>query len=522
MRVEIAENIEWSEPGELAVLAVLQGRGLEHPLVAGLDRRLQGALGRIAREESFRGKLGQSLSLDTLGQAGPRRVVLLGLGEPDKVSLETVRRHGGRAADWARRYRAGALVLACCPPPGAGFELEEMAGALLEGFQLGLYRFDKYKSTEEDDQPQYQGPETVRLFPCGPEGALVGEEGKLAVIAAHAAVVAESVALARDLVNEIPEVLTPRTLADRAQRLAGEIEGLECLVLDEEAMASHKLQASLAVGRGSASRPCLIQLDYRPVAAPAVENRLVLVGKGVTFDSGGLNLKPGEFMSTMKMDMAGAAAVIASIAAIARLRLPLRVSAVVVAVENMPGGKAYHPDDVVRAMNGTTIEVGNTDAEGRLTLADALSWAVTKLEAGMIIDLATLTGACVVGLGPFTAGAMGNERDWLSLVLRAAEQSGEKCHELPLDPDMADSIKSEIADVKNVGPSRWGGSIVGGLFLERFVGKKPWVHLDIAGPAWSDKRRHYQSIGGTGYGVRLLIRLVENLVRDEAVREHRP
>lgn len=221
-------------------------------------------------------------------------------------------------------------------------------------------------------------------------------------------------------------------------------------------------------------------------------------------------------MVTMKMDMSGAAAVISAITTIARLELPLRCAALVAAVENMPGGRSYRPDDVVRVMNGMTIEVGNTDAEGRLTLADALSWAIHKLGAGRIVDLATLTGACVVALGPTTAGVFGNDRKWLSMVLDAAQEAGEKCCNLPLDQDMLDDIKSEIADVKNIGATRWGGAITAALFLQKFVKDTAWVHLDIAGPAWADKKRHYEPVGGTGFGVRTLVRLAESLAAEKA------
>jgi len=510
MEVTFVGKYDLGTPSDILIIPVFQDEFLKNPLVEELDRALGGILDQLAGQENFKAKQGQSLNLNTLGKIGSRRVSLLGLGEEDKVNVETYRRTGGRASEWLRKYRAGKVEYICQLPRKGDIELNELVRGTLEGLRLGLYRFEKYKSKEEGE-PSYSGPEEVSLYCCDATGRVQGEEAELKAVNQRAALVAEGVSAARDLINEIPEVMTPAQLAQRAEELAAGLDGLTCRVLDEQAMSREKMGAALAVARGSENKPRFIELLYEPPEPVNKDDLLVMVGKGVTFDSGGLNLKPGEHMSTMKMDMSGAAAVILAITVIARLKLPLRVAAVVAAVENMPGGRAYRPDDVVRAMDGTTIEVGNTDAEGRLTLADALSWAIHKLGAGRIVDLATLTGACVVGLGPYTAGVVGNNPEWTSFVLEAAEQAGEKCCKLPLDEDMAEDIKSEIADVKNVGSSRFGGAITGAHFLHKFVKKTPWVHLDIAGPAWAEKRRHYQPAGGTGFGVRLLVRLAERL-----------
>lgn len=510
MRIEFVEKLDLSLPGELLAIPVLQDRVLNNPFVAELDRMFEGLLGRLAEEEKFKGKPAQSLAFNTLGKAGFRRVLLLGLGTEEKTSADTFRRAGGRVTDWLRKYGVREATLLCQLTGKAGFSWRQATGALIEGLILGLYRFDKYKS-RENGEPPYKGPERVGIFTGDAGGKRLGKRNEFEEEARHALVVTEGVTAAREMVNEIPEVMTPENLAKRAVELVSQVEGVTWRVLDEAAMAVEKMGGALAVGRGSENRPRFIELVYQPSGTRKKDDLLVMVGKGVTFDSGGLNIKPAEHMATMKMDMSGAAAVIAAITVIARLRLPLKVAAVVAAVENMPSGRAYRPDDVVRAMDGTTIEVGNTDAEGRLTLADALSWSSSRLKATRIIDLATLTGSCVVGLGPYTAGAMANDKKWLSSVLSAAEETGEKCCELPLDPDMAEDIKSEVADVKNTGATRFGGVIIGALFLEKFVQKIPWVHLDIAGPAWADKKRHYQPAGGTGFGVRLLVRLAEKL-----------
>ncbi|OGG03637.1 MAG: hypothetical protein A3F83_14390 [Candidatus Glassbacteria bacterium RIFCSPLOWO2_12_FULL_58_11] len=515
MKVGFTPKFDLNAPLDLLLIPVVQDRVLENPLSARIDRALGGIITQMSEQENFKGKAGQNLNFNTLGRIGAKRVCLLGIGERSKLSAEAYRRAGGRGADWVRKYRAAGVTVACRVPKGGRLSVGELAGALIEGLSLGLYRFDKYKS-KENGEPHYPGPEEVSIFLCDARGAAVrGPLEALEAVAHRALLVAEGVITARELVNEIPEVMKPQKLAEMAVQLSTGIRGLSCRILDEREMAAEKMGAALAVGRGSENPPRFIELLYKPEGVPPDKEIFVMVGKGVTFDSGGLNLKPGESMVTMKMDMSGAAAVISAMTTIARLELPLRCAALVASVENMPSGRSYRPDDVVRAMNGITIEVGNTDAEGRLTLADALSWAIHKLGAGRIIDLATLTGACVVGLGPTTAGVFGNDRKWLSMVLEAAQEAGEKCCNLPLDQDMLDDIKSEIADVKNIGATRWGGAITAALFLQKFVKDTSWVHVDIAGPSWADKKRHYEPIGGTGYGVRTLVRLAERLAAEK-------
>ncbi|MEA2064131.1 MAG: leucyl aminopeptidase, partial [Gemmatimonadota bacterium] len=482
---------------------------LESRLVLDVDNALDGCLRNLIREENFKAQSGQSLCFSTLGRLGPARVCLLGLGSGDKVTHERFRRLGGRAAEAARTCRARVLAFGCQVPELSGLNVKKMAAALVEGLRLGTYRFEKYKK-EPEDLPPWAGPETVRVAAWNARGKTCIGGKELDEVLARAGTLASGVNTARDLINEIPEVMYPEELAQRAGKLASGIPGLEVKVLDEKGMARQKMNAALGVARGSVRPPCFIELSYAP-GGTGNSAGLFLVGKGVTFDSGGLNIKTGDHMATMKADMSGAAAVIAAMTVIARLKLKIRVTALVAAVENMPGGRAYKPDDVLTAMNGTTIEVGNTDAEGRLTLADSLSWAIEN-KAGRIVDLATLTGACMMGLGPHTAGAMGNDPAWLGQVCEAAEDAGEKVAPLPLDEDMEDDIKSEIADVKNIGASRYGGAITGGLFLKKFVGETPWVHLDIAGPAHTSKKRDYAPVGGTGFGVRLLVCLVEKLV----------
>jgi leucyl aminopeptidase len=317
--------------------------------------------------------------------------------------------------------------------------------------------------------------------------------------------VAAAVALARDLVNEPAGTLTPSRLAEVAAEVASGC-GLALTVWDEAAIAREGLGGLAGVARGSDEPPRLICLEHTPDGATQ-RARIALVGKGITFDSGGLSIKTAEGMETMKTDMSGAAAVLATMSAIHALVPDVAVVAIVPASENMPGGRATKPGDVLRIRNGTTVEVLNTDAEGRLVLADALSLAV---EAGVdaIVDLATLTGACKIALGPKIAGLMGNQDGWTEQVRAAAERAGESVWPLPLPDEYRRSIDSDVADVKNIGSDRWGGALTAGLFLREFVGSVPWAHLDIAGPARSSEDDGYLRKGGTGWGVRTLLELL--------------
>jgi len=515
MKFKVLEKLDLKAPCSILLVPVLEDKVLENPLVARIDKALKGAIAQLADQENFRAKAKQSLSFNTMGKTGPRRVCLLGLGAEGKLKQEAYRRCFGQGADWLRKARAEDVTVVCqVPKKRVELAVGDIAEAVVEGLLLGIYRFEKYKS-KDNDEPPYGGPKEVGLFCCDARGrAIKTVKPALEKVIRRALTLAEGVIAARELVNEIPEVMTPAELAQRARKLSSGIEGLSCRILNEKEMAAEKMGAALAVARGSENPPRFIELRYEPPNLPKKAPFFAMVGKGVTFDSGGLNIKPGEAMATMKMDMSGAAAVISAITVIARLGVPLRCAAVVAAVENMPSGRAYRPDDIIRAMNGTTIEVGNTDAEGRLTLADSISWAIHKLGAGLVVDLATLTGACVVALGQTTAGIFGNNPEWLATVQQAAGKAGEKCCNLPLDEDMIEDIKSEIADVKNIGATRWGGAITGALFLQKFVKETPWVHLDIAGPAWAEKKRHYEPVGGTGYGVRTLVRLAEILAAE--------
>jgi len=392
-----------------------------------------------------------------------------------------------------------ATLVAAAPGLDAGAAVQ----AVVEGAALAAYRFTRYKGDPH---------------PCRLESFAVVARGKAAGAGLERGNrVAAAVTMARDLVNEPAGAMTPSRLAEVATE-AARGGRLDLTVWDEQAIATEKLGGLAGVARGSDEPARLIRLAWEP---PNPRARIALVGKGITFDSGGLSIKTAEGMETMKTDMSGAAAVLATMAALPDLAPDVAVLAIVPATENMPGGRATKPGDVLRARNGKTIEVLNTDAEGRLVLADGLSLAV---EAGVdaIVDLATLTGACMVALGPKIAGLMGNHEGWVDQVRAAADRAGENVWPLPLPDEYRRSIDSEIADIKNIGSDRYGGALTAGLFLREFVGDVPWAHLDIAGPARSGDDTGYVHKGGTGWGVRTLLELVCSFEPPDPAHGSRP
>jgi leucyl aminopeptidase len=418
------------------------------------------------------------------------RWIVAGLGARDEWDAEHARVTAALVA--ARARELGARSLAWVPPEGAG-DPRETAGALVEGTVLAAYRFDRYKRRGEDEG----GLE--RLVILGP--AQVGA----AVDAAR--VVSEAANAARDLQNTPANDLTPTVLAERAVALGEEIDGLQVTVEGPEALRERGMGAFLAVAQGSVQEPRLITLRSKPEGATGPV--LGYVGKAVTFDSGGISIKPSAKMHEMKFDMSGGAAVLEAVAAVARLGLPVRMVGVIGATENMPSGGAVKPGDIVRAMDGTTIEVNNTDAEGRMVLADCLCWA-REQGAERLVDVATLTGAILVALGSTHAGLMSCDDSWAAEVEGAARATGELAWRLPLHPEYAEMIKGRYGEIVNATEARKAGSITAAHFLERFAGDVPWAHLDIAGTAW-DLGRPYASKGGSGFGVRLLVELARRV-----------
>ncbi len=437
--------------------------------------------------QGFTAKAGSSC---VVPGADGRIVVALGLGRSADVDVPTYRRAAAALARAARRQTHLAIDVLDGVPEG--LDRPAVAQAVAEGALLGAYRYTALKSDPE---------------PSHIESLMVVGKGGNRVQAAlsRGRAVGEAVRLARDLVNQPGGTLTPTALATRAEELA-DLKGFDIEVLDRAAIEDEKLGGLLGVNRGSVEEPRFVKLTWDPPGK--VRGTVALVGKGITFDSGGLSLKTSDSMIGMKGDMAGAAAVLAAFTALDAVQPPVRVRGYLPLTDNMPGGDATRVGDVLRIRNGTTVEVLNTDAEGRLVLADALALA-TEDEPDAIVDLATLTGACMVALGMKTAGLMGNHQGLLDQVQAAADAEGEPVWPLPLPPDMRDELDSEVADIKNISGKRWGGASVAGVFLQEFVGDGiPWVHLDIAGPADSPDDDGLTRKGGTGFGVRTLLHLL--------------
>lgn len=429
-----------------------------------------------------------------LTERGPKLLLLLDLGAQEDVTVNTLRHCCGTAARLIRRYGLQrAAVIADNAWLQAGAPHHAVAQAMVEGISMGNYR---YRAVDKNDV-QDNGITNLTFLIPDPQNQPAWETG-----ARRGLIMAEAVNQARDMINAPANRMTPRILAKAAVSL-GKKYGFAVQVLDRQAAESAGLSAFLAVAQGSHEPPTFTVLKYQ--GQPQERHCLALVGKGITFDSGGISLKPDAGMAEMKDDMAGAAIVLAAMRVIGELKPRVNVMAVLPATENMPGGQALKPGDVISSLEGLTIEVISTDAEGRLILADALSYA-RQNGATHLVDVATLTGACVVALGHVTAGVMANNNQWCQRVLQVAAATGEKMWQLPLDPAYREQIESTVADLKNTG-GRPAGCITAGMFLSAFVGDTPWVHIDIAGVTESDKNRGFNIKGATGFGVRSLAQL---------------
>jgi leucyl aminopeptidase len=458
---------------------------------------LLGALAAMALAlPEFSGKTGQLVTLFGPEGVQVRRALFVGLGKLAAIDREALRRFAGAAVQRCIGCRLTEVLIAVPAATRLKIKAPELLTPLLEGAFLANHRFDRYKA-EKKDAP------LERLAFLVPS-RLARQHRDLPQ---RVATVCGGTLLAREWVSMPANDKRPaqfvQVLSERAQA-----ENLEVTVLDERALQQEKLGALLAVGGGSDSKPALVLIAYNPRGA---RRSLALVGKGVTFDAGGLNLKPTGSIEEMKVDMAGAAAVAATMIVLARLKPKLRVVAALPVVENMISGSAYRPGDVVTSYAGKTIEIGNTDAEGRLILADAMAYVLKKYQPDTLIDLATLTGACVVALGDGIAGVFSRDDDLAEAIVRAGRATHERCWRMPLPDDYKDLLKSDIADLRSVGTTRWGGAIAAALFLSEFVGDTRWAHIDIAGPVYRKKEDAYCGAGGTGFGVRLLWELIEKL-----------
>ncbi len=473
-----------TSPLDLIAIGLWKGQK-ETALLRLLDRQWNHRVSTLLKREEFSGKIGEGKLIQ--GDKPIHALLIVGLGEPNRFAAESVRQLAAQAIRTGQKVHAKKVGI---EEPSLPKNKGETLQGLAEGAILGGYSFDLYKSKEN------LGKKTVE------EVLLMtlknGKQHSDAV--ARGRVIAEATNRARDLINSPASEMTPQRMVQEAKKI-GRSAGLTVRIFDRAACQKMGMGGFLAVARGSVEPPYLIHLTYRPHGK--AKKRIALVGKGITFDSGGLSLKTAQGMETMKDDMSGAAAVLSLMKALPELHVPMEVHGIAAVTENMPSGSANKPGDVVRTFTGKTIEILNTDAEGRLTLADAIPYAIRQ-KPDLVIDLATLTGACVVALGELCSGIMGNDQGLIDRLIKSGEQAGERIWQLPLLDDYREEIKSPIADLKNIG-GKGAGTITASLFLEEFVKPRtPWAHVDIAGPSWTEKELPLAPKGGTGCMVRTL------------------
>jgi leucyl aminopeptidase len=501
MEVQTSAGRYQEQDVQALAVAVFKDEKADEGLLQELDKATAGIVRSVIESEELKGKEGETVYVHLAGGnlLKARRLLLIGVGERAEYKAAQVSQFAGTAARYLRSKNIKTVALM----PRADADAEKSAAAAAEGAFMGLFEPDKYRTTDKEERTIDR---LVLIVDDADEDALKrgAERGR---------VIGESVNFTRDLSNEPGGYLTPSDMAERAREIANEF-GLSIDVLDEARMEQEGMGALLSVSRGSEEPAKLIILKYTPrnaVAGKEDGGLLAFVGKGITFDSGGISLKPGENMELMKYDMTGGATVLGAMRAIAQLKPSIPVLGVVPSSENLPSGKATKPGDVVTAMSGKTIEIINTDAEGRLILSDAISYA-KKLGATRIIDMATLTGAVSIALGDVNTAILGTDQELIDEVIEAGREVGERFWQLPLDKEYTRQIKSDIADIKNVG-GRKAGTITAAAFLKEFADGASWAHLDIAGTAWGDEAKPYRAKGPTGVAVRTLINFVERAER---------
>ncbi|MDB5389634.1 MAG: pepA [Planctomycetaceae bacterium] len=485
-----------SADADWLIIGIPESCDLSGP-IANLDTALGGQLTRLKEAGDLTGKLSELVPLRGVqGLDKVSRILIVGLGKPEQQTEAGLHKAFVTAVRQISSKEKQRVAVAI--PQVANLTPETAVQVIAAATQIGgqgqdLYRTERQRYPLSNVQLLIQPSDNLNL---------------LKDAAAAGIIIGEAVNLTRELVNQPPSVIFPISFAARAEKVAQDC-GLKCEIFDENWLKKERMNAFLAVSQGSVQPPRMVVLEYNN--APADAPVLTLVGKGVTFDSGGLSLKPTDGMLTMKCDMAGAATVLGTMQAIARLKLPIHIRGMMGLTENMPSGSAFKLGDVMHARNGVTIENQNTDAEGRLVLADVLSYAVDCGTDGLI-DLATLTGACVVALGEEVVGAFSNHQGWCDQLLAASKRSGEDTWQMPMWDHFNELNKSEVADIRNTG-GRWGGAITAAKFLEKFVGGRPWVHLDIAGPAFASSNKPYREGGGTGVMVKTLVELARGFAR---------
>jgi len=488
MQVEISREPKWSKVDHLFVLLTENAKAPRDPQ---LPKDVAAAIG----DSGFGGRADESI---TLLAGEPRKVTLIGLGKEDALTLRGLRAALYSAARIAKRQRDTNIALAC-PYTVPKATAEETLRLIADQLAQADYKYDLFHTKQKNDKP----PATTATIVA----SSVFDPKQLRLIQTESRAIAEGVRTVRDLGNGPANIVTPTTLAQRAEEVAKEV-GVKCTVYGRKEIEKMKMGGLLAVNRGSAEEPRFVVMEYAP---KRTKRHVALVGKGITFDSGGISIKPADKMEEMKFDMCGAAAVIGTIEAAAKLALPVRLTGLIPSTDNLPSGSAYKPGEIITMMNGKTVEIVNTDAEGRMILGDALHYA-SGLRPDHILDFATLTGACVVALGSEAAGLFTPDDELAQKLIEAGERVGERLWRMPEWDDYKDLIRSEWADMKNSG-GRWGGAISAALFLKEFVDCPSWAHLDIAGTAYAEHETAREARGATGAGVRVTIAWLESLLR---------
>jgi len=468
-----------------------------------LDAKLGGAIGKLIELGDFKGKTKSTVVVYGNDDIGAKRVMIVGLGEKGKAKLGTLRDAAAVAANKAVGMNVDNMAVALHEALGGKFDLAAMGQVIAEGVYFGSYRYDEYMTSDDDDRGGSLNAELIE-----------SDSSKLKKLKhgmSVGTIIGAAQSYARTIANRPGNVINPPVLADEAKRMVKATAGLSCTVWDEKQMVGKKMGGVLAVGSGSKMPPRFIVIRYESKSPKAKKLPTVgLVGKAITFDSGGISIKPAANMDQMKLDKCGGVAVLATMKAVAELRLPVNVYGIIPSAENMPGGSSWRPGDIVTTYSGKTVEIQNTDAEGRMILCDGIHYAAEQ-GCDVIIDIATLTGACMVALGKYKAGLMSNDDKLVKALQKAALQSGNAVWHLPSGDEYTEEMKSKIADLKNIG-SRWGGASTAASFLREFAGNKTWAHVDMAGMDVFEKPGNGGAVGASGYGVRLFVAYLMNLV----------
>jgi leucyl aminopeptidase len=491
----ITDNFQEANVDALAV-AVFKDEKITSGILKDLDKLTGGLVASVIKTEDFKGEAGETVFLryEANGKVKANRILLIGVGDKIDYRLPQVAVLAGTAARYLIKRNLKSFALA----PRSDVDVSDVAASAAQGIVTSQFELDKYRTQDKKDNKI----DTFALF-------VEGERDKdLKSGLSRGEIIGDSMNFTRDLANEPPNILHPTEMANRAQKMAKEV-GLKCEILDQAKMEKLGMGSLMSVSYGSAQPPKMIVLKYEPKKSTGKKGELLaLVGKGITFDTGGISIKPSEGMDAMKYDMSGGATVLGTMRAIGLLQPTVPVLGIVAAVENMPDGKASRPADVVTAMTGKTIEILNTDAEGRLVLADAVAYA-EKQGATKIVDMATLTGAVIIALGDLNTAVLGNDQELVDEIIACGKEMGEDFWQLPISKEYSKLIKSDIADIKNIGGGRKAGTIVGAVFIQEFIKEAKWAHLDIAGTAWADDAKPHRVKGPTAVAIRTLLKLVE-------------